>query len=70
MKAFEIIIPVLALIEPSLADLILEELVGVVVGRIKKLKEAWRTLGLSTESPFMTMLKTITNSAIKAEGDE
>jgi len=28
VKAFEIIIPVLALIEPSLADLILEELVG------------------------------------------
>jgi hypothetical protein len=49
VKAFEIIIPVLALIEPSLADLILEELVGVVVGRIKKLKEAWRTLGLSTD---------------------
>ena len=46
---------VLALVELPIAGLVSEEPVEVVAEKVEKLKSAWRLLGSSIESPFMTM---------------
>jgi adenine deaminase len=46
---------ILALVELPIAGLLSDEPVEVVARKVEDLKKAWRTLGSSIESPFMTM---------------
>jgi Adenine deaminase (EC 3.5.4.2) len=46
---------ILALVELPIAGLLSDEPLEVVARKVEDLKKAWRTLGSSIESPFMTM---------------
>lgn len=46
---------ILGLVELPIAGLMSEEPVEVVADKVKRLKDAWKQLGCTMESPFMTM---------------